>query len=105
MAVLNTECCSIDNQCKLFSAGIMCENLFVGDNPSKAVLNTLELPNIETRETPEQGITVVKPAASQSICSQNSCVSSKILSKTSEISDLEKTYLTDTTNVLGKGKI
>ena len=46
----------------------------MGDNLGQAVLNTLQPANVESRETPEQGIKLVYVTAYESICKPNSCI-------------------------------
>ena len=66
----------------------------VGSDSSKTVKGTLQLTKIKSRETPKQGITVVMPTTTQSICSHKSSNMCEVASKTRKILDLSKTCLT-----------
>ena len=64
-AVLNVEQCSIGNQWGFLQDVSIPSG--VGNDSSKTIVNTLQLAKIKGRETPKQGISVVKSAFNQSI--------------------------------------
>ena len=62
-------------------------------NSSKTVLNTLDPVKIKSRETPEQGVTVVKTTSNQGVCSQKSSFMREIPAESPKIHHMNKTSL------------
>ena len=52
----------------------------VCDNPSKSVLNTLQFAHVDTGQTPEERVAVVKETTHQGISRQDSSLISQVLS-------------------------
>ena len=78
----------------------LCVFVTVCDTPSKCVLNTLQ---VENGQTPEEW--VAKVTTHQGISLQDSSIICQILSNPPEITHLNEGCLTDTANMISKGKI
>ena len=72
----------------------------IDNNSSKTVLNTLQLVQIKSRETPKQEITIVESTTNQSICSHGSSITCEILSEMFEIPVFSRRRLTGILNTV-----
>ena len=67
--------------------------LLIWDNPSKCVVDTLEFVHVQTSQTSEERITIVKVNTCQRICYKDRSLISQILSNLPEIMQLNETSL------------
>ena len=72
----------------------LCVFVTLCDNPSKCVLNKLQFAHVETRQTPEERVAVIKASTPQHISSQESSLNSQVLSNLPEIMNLNEACLT-----------
>ena len=70
-----------------------CIFVWVCDNPSKCVLNTL---HVETVQTPEERVAVIKAITHQGISQQHNSLICQILSNPPDIRHLKEVCLTNT---------
>ena len=83
----------------------LCVFVTVCDNPSKCVLNTLQFAYVETGQTPEERVAVIKVTTHQSISCQDNSLISQILSNPPEITNLNEACLTNIADMISKGEI
>ena len=74
-------------------------------NPSKCVSNTLQFEHVETGQTPEERVAVIKATTHQGIGFHDRSLISHILSKPPEITHLNETCLTNIADIISKGGI
>ena len=77
----------------------------VCDNPSKCVLNTLQFVHVETGQTPEERVAVIKATVQQGISCKNGSLISQVLSNPPEITTLNAACLTNFVDMIRKGEI
>ena len=77
----------------------------VFDNPSKCVLNTLQFEHVETGQTPEETVAVIKATTHQGISRQDSSLLSQVLSNLPEITNLSEACLINVADMISKGEI
>ena len=82
--------------------GCPCIFVTVSDNPSKPVLNTLQFVHVETGQIPEERVAVIKVITNQGISRQDSRFICQILSNLPEITHLNETCLTNTSDMISK---
>ena len=82
-----------------------CVFVEVCDNPSKCVLNTLKFVHVETGQTPEKRVAVIKAISHQGISGQDSSLISQVLSNLPEITNLNEACLTNSVDMISKGEI
>ena len=83
----------------------MCVFVIVCDNPGKCVLYTLQLVHVETKQTPEERVVVIKVITHQGISYQNSSLIRQILSNSPEIKYFNKAIFYNFANMISKGEI
>ena len=79
----------------------------VCDNPIKCVLNTLvlQLAHVETGQTPEERVAVIKATIHQGISRQDSSLIWQILFNRPKITHLKEECLTNIVDMISKGEI
>ena len=83
----------------------LCVFVSLCDNPGKCVLNKLQFVHVETGQTPEERVGVIKATTPPGISHQDSSLISQILSNPIEITHLNKACLTNIVNMISKGEI
>ena len=79
-------------------------SLSVSDNPGKHVVNALQFTHVETRQTPEEKVTVIKLTTHQGISQQDSILISVVQSNPPGITHLKETCHTNIADMISKGK-
>ena len=85
--------------------GCLCVFITVCDDPNKCVLNILQFSYVETGQTPEERVAVIKSTTLQGICRQDSSLSCQILSNPPELTHSNEACLTHIADMIRKGGI
>ena len=83
----------------------MCVCYSLCNNLSKCVLNMLQFAHVETRQTSEERVAVIKATTQPGISRQDSSLLSQILSNPPEITNLNEACLTNIVDMISKGEI
>ena len=75
----------------------------VYNNPCKCVLNALQFAHVETGQTPEERVAVIKATTHQGISCQDSSLISQVQSNSPEITNLNE-CLTNFADMIRKGE-
>ena len=82
-----------------------CIFVTVCNNPSECVLNTLQFAHVETGQTPEERVVVIKATTHQGISCQDSSLISQILFNPPEITHLKEACLKYIVDMISKREI
>ena len=89
-------CCRIGGACVFVT---------VCDNPDKCVMNTLQFAHVETGQTPEERVAVIKVTTYQGIGCQDSSLICQILVNQPKIMHLNEACLTNIADMISEREI